>query len=225
MLMDAMRSAVSADRIGHTLIISGSEGSGKKTMALWLTQALMCKNPQYAPCGQCPGCHKVAAGNHADVKVFRPGKGTKTLKVEDVEALQQAMSLRAYEGGRRVFILEEAHTLTIQAQNKLLKTLEEPPGGLTLLLLANHTAPLLPTVISRCRQLRMARVDTQEMERYLVEVRHVEPVRAAHAARAADGWVGQALALAQDEEYWQLRRGALSMLTAMTDHFKLCRAL
>ena len=211
-VLDAMRSAVSAGRIGHALILSGPAGSGKSTLALWLTQALMCQSRTSAPCGQCPGCKKVLSGNHADVKVIAPGKGVKSLKVEDVEQLQQAMTNRAYEGGRRVYVLRSAHLLTPQAQNKLLKTLEEPPDGVTLMLLVEHTAPLLPTVISRCQQIRMQRVPAGEIEAALCQRWNIPPARARHAAQACDGWVGAALEMAQDEEYWTLRQAALEML-------------
>jgi len=213
-LLDTMRSAVSADRIGHALIFSGPEGSGKKTMARWLTQALMCENRAEAPCGHCPGCKKVLSGNHADVKTISPGRGAKSLKVEDVEELQRAMTNRAYEGGRRVYILESAHLLTQQAQNKLLKTLEEPPENVTLMLLVSHTAPLLTTVISRCQQIRMQRIPAGDIERALVERWNIPQDKAVHAARACDGWIGAAVTLAQDEEYWTLRRAALEMLEA-----------
>ncbi len=211
-LLDAMRSAISAGRIGHALILSGPAGSGKYTLALWLTQALMCQSRTEIPCGRCPGCKKVRSGNHADVKIIEPGKGVKSLKVEDVEQLQHAMTNRAYEGGRRVFILRSAHLLTPQAQNKLLKTLEEPPLGVTLMLLADHTAPLLPTVVSRCQQIRMRRVNAGQIESSLRERWNIPEARARHAAQACDGWVGSALGLAQDEEYWTLRQAALEML-------------
>ncbi len=211
-VLDAMRSAILAGRIGHALILSGPAGSGKKTLALWLTQALMCQSRTAVPCSRCPACKKVLSGNHADVAVIAPGKGAKFLKVEDVEQLQQAMANRAYEGGRRVYILQAAHLLTPQAQNKLLKTLEEPPAGVTLMLLADQTAPLLPTVISRCQQIRMQRVSAAQIEAALRQKWHVPEDRARHAAQACGGWVGAALELAQDEEYWTLRQAALDML-------------
>jgi DNA polymerase-3 subunit delta' len=185
-------------------------------MAKWLTQALMCENRAEVPCGHCPGCKKVLSGNHADVKTIAPAKGAKSLKVEDVEELQKAMTNRAYEGGRRVFILESAHLLTQQAQNKLLKTLEEPPENVTLMLLVNHTAPLLPTVISRCQQIRMQRIAAEQIESALMERWNVSGDKASHAARACDGWIGAAVTLAQDEEYWTMRQAALDML-AITD--------
>jgi DNA polymerase-3 subunit delta' len=122
------------------------------------------------------------------------------------------MTNRAYEGGHRVYILESAHLLTAQAQNKLLKTLEEPPENVTLMLLVNHTAPLLPTVISRCQQIRMQRIPAADIERALTERWNIPQAQASHAARACDGWIGAAVTLAQDEEYWTMRRAAMDML-------------
>ena len=216
-LLDAMRSAILADRIGHAIIISGPWGSGKRSLGRMLTQMLMCENHgpvkgEAFPCGHCPGCKKVLSGNHADVKTIAPAKGYKSLRVEEVAFMQQNMMNRAYEGGKRVYLLQDAHLLTAQAQNKLLKTLEEPPQGVVIFLLAEHTAALLPTVISRCRQIRMERVAPSVMEATLVERWDIPRDKARHAASAGDGWVGAALQIAADEEYWKLRQVAWEML-------------
>jgi len=199
--MNAMRSAVLADRIGHTLLLTGPEGSCRDELALWLARLLLCR--EHTACGVCGPCVRALAGNHADLHLYKPEKSAKSLRVEDVEALQEAMALKAREGGRRVYILSPAETLTPQAQNKLLKTLEEPPDGAVLILLAARTAPLLPTVLSRCNLLRMQPQPPQTVEEALIS-RGIAPDLARDAARQSDGWPDRALALAQDEDFSRL---------------------
>ena len=209
--MNAMRSAVLADRIGHTLLLVGPEGACRDELALWLARLLLCR--EHTACGHCGPCVRALAGNHADLHRYQPEKGAKSIRVEDVEALQEAMALKAREGGRRVFILSPAETMTPQAQNKLLKTLEEPPDGAVLLLLAARTAPLLTTVLSRCSLLRMQPQAPAAVEAALVG-EGIDPALARDAARQSDGWTDRALALARDEDFARLLQTGRETLAA-----------
>lgn len=210
-LVEPLKRGLTTGRFAHAQLLVGPEGSGKRTLARMIARALLCSQMPGVGCGQCPACRQVETDNHPDLLWYVP-TGRKSLRVEDVEALQHALSLKAYEGGRRVVVLEDAHTLTPQAQNKLLKTLEEPPQGATLLLLATQTEALLPTILSRCQTLRMQRVPEATLAALLQDRLGLPLERAGHLAAMADGRVGQALRMAQDSAYWTARDEAIANL-------------
>ena len=206
-----MRS-VKAGRIAHAFLLSGPHGTGKRTCANYLTQTILCASPQ-APCGQCPACKKVMAGLHPDVQVL--GEEEKSISVDTIRALRDQLALRPFEADRHITLIPRADRMTAQAQNALLKTLEEPAGGNVFFLLTDQPGAMLPTIVSRCRRLRFSPVSVEACAAVLAE-KGVEPGRARLAAACAQGAVGRALEIAGDEDYLPLRGKALSSLKALS---------
>lgn len=206
-----MRS-VKAGRIAHAFLLSGPHGTGKRTCANYLTQTILCASPQ-APCGQCPACKKVLAGLHPDVHVV--GEEEKSISVDTIRALRDQLALRPFEADRHIALIPRADRMTAQAQNALLKTLEEPAGGNVFFLLTDQPGAMLPTIVSRCRRLRFSPVSVEACAEILAE-KGVEPGRARLAAACAQGAVGRALEIAGDEDYLPLREKALSSLKALS---------
>ena len=206
-----MRS-VKAGRIAHAFLLSGPHGTGKRTCANYLTQTILCASPQ-APCGQCPACKKVMAGLHPDVQVL--GEEEKSISVDTIRALRDQLALRPFEADRHITLIPRADRMTAQAQNALLKTLEEPAGGNVFFLLTDQPGAMLPTIVSRCRRLRFSPVSVEACTAILAE-KGVEPGRARLAAACAQGAVGRALEIAGDEDYLPLREKALSSLKALS---------
>jgi DNA polymerase-3 subunit delta' len=191
----------------------GPRGVGKGLVASWLASRLLCAGPE-PPCGHCLACHKVASGNHPDVMVMDRVEGKASLGIDDVREGISAVQLRPYEGGYRLWILAEAERLTDEAQSALLKTLEEPPPHLVLVLVAGGEDALLPTVTSRCRILRFGPVEPGAIADLLVR-RGVPPERAAVAARISGGSPGTALTLVGAGEMWELREAALAVVAEL----------
>ena len=206
-----MRS-VKAGRIAHAFLLSGPHGTGKRTCANYLTQTILCASPQ-APCGQCPACKKVLAGLHPDVHVV--GEEEKSISVDTIRALRDQLALRPFEADRHIALIPRADRMTAQAQNALLKTLEEPAGGNVFFLLTDQPGAMLPTIVSRCRRLRFSPVSVEACAEILAE-KGVEPGRARLAAACAQGAVGRALEIAGDEDYLPLREKAFSSLKALS---------
>jgi len=190
-----LRRALRADRLAHAYLFVGPGGVGKRLVALALAQAANCLRPlpDADACGACAACRKVAAGAHPDVRLLTPEEGT--LRVEQVRALREEVGRRPYEGRRRFALLDPAEALTEQAQNALLKTLEEPAGATTFILLAQRAGGLLPTVVSRCQRLAFSPVPESLLARHLAG-EGVPADRAVAVAALARGSVGNALALA-----------------------------
>ncbi len=191
----------------------GPRGVGKGLMASWLAARLLCTESP-APCGRCLACHKVTSGNHADVMIMDRVEGKASLGIDDVREGIAAVQLRPYEGRYRLWILAEAGRLTEEAQSALLKTLEEPPPHLVLVLVAGGEDALLPTVTSRCRILRFGPVAPEEIADWLVG-RGVGADRAGVAARISGGSPGAALDLVGSSEIWELREAVLRVVTEL----------
>jgi DNA polymerase III delta' subunit len=184
------------------VLLVGPSGVGKTTLAIDLAAGLLCtQEPVEArPCGSCRGCRLVARGVHPDVHRLGPdgpgrqvvigGPGAKARGVRDLIA---EMALLPVEGGARVAVIEAAHRMNEDAQAALLKTLEEPPAGATIVLCADAEEPLLPTIRSRCARIRLGPVGVRDIEAILTEAGAADPAVAARLARISGGRPGVAL--------------------------------
>ena len=193
----------------QALLLIGPGSVGKTTLALDLAAGLLCHatEPGSRPCGTCRSCRLVDAGEHQDLHRLLPEGPGRQVRIGDpedpepgtVRHLLRELARLPVEGPRRVALVESAHRLNEDAQNALLKTLEEPPAGATLILCADEPERLLPTVRSRTAVLRLGPVGIRALEELLAE-HGVEPPRSARLARLADGRPGLALALADAPE-------------------------
>ena len=220
--------AMVSGSVPHAVLLVGPASSGKTTLALDLAAALLCVDPDAAarPCRQCRGCRLAASGNHPDLHRLAPegpGGQVRIGKATDPEPgtirhLIGELALLPVEGGARVAIVEQAHRINDDAQNALLKMLEEPPAGVTIVLCADEEECLLPTVRSRCVRVRLGPVAGREIERWLGELGAADAPSAARYARLASGSPGLALAYARAPEAARLRgeiaRGLLDLLSA-----------
>src|SRR5436190_12771728 len=196
--------AASRGTLPPSLIFAGPEGIGKYTAAIALAQALNCERGRdmfggdlpdagHDACGACAACRRIARGVHADVLVLAPGESG-SIKVDQVREAIDRSAYRPFEGRRRVVIVDGADALMPEAQNVLLKTLEEPPPASVFVLVTARPDVLLPTVRSRCQRLRFGPLSAQDVAAVLVRDHRFAAGDAQAAAAASDGSVGRALA-------------------------------
>ena len=216
-LLGLLAAAARRGTLPPSVIFDGPEGVGKRTAAVALAQAINC--PQPVPfaeidgadaCGVCASCKRIARGVHADVLLIEPGDSG-TIKVDQVREAIDRAAYRPFEGRRRVVIVDVADAMVAEAQNALLKTLEEPPAGSMFVLVTARPDMLLPTVRSRCQRLRFGRLSPGDVASVLTRVHGYEPGPAHAAASAADGSVGAALEGAS-EEFSDARDAAVQLL-------------
>ncbi len=214
-------SAIANDHIGHAYLITGAERIGKTTLARTFAQALNCEAaPGERPCGQCRACRLIRADRHPDVRLLEPevsGRGKLTIKIEQIRGLQQELNLSPYEARRRVAILKRFDTANVNAANAFLKTLEEPPERVVLLLTANDADSLLPTIASRCRTIGLRPLKAELIEESLMIRWGVKAEEAQMLSRLADGRLGWAVAASADKAILKDRQEQLAHLRESLD--------
>jgi DNA polymerase-3 subunit delta' len=193
-LLDLVAGAVARGSLPPSLIFAGPDGVGKRTAAVALAQLVNCQTPVSGldACGSCASCVRIARLVHADVFVVEPGD-TGAIKVDQVRDVIERTAYRPFEGRRRVVIIDEADAMLSEAQNALLKTLEEPPSTSMFVLVTSRPDELLPTVRSRCQRLRFGRLPAGDIAAVLMRLHEYTPADAHAAASAADGSIGLAL--------------------------------
>jgi DNA polymerase III subunit delta' len=161
-----LQNALTSKRVAHAYLFAGPIGSGRREMAQVFAQALFCEKGGGDACGDCLECRKVLHGNHPDLHVVAPDGAT--VKIEQIRALQRELSYRSVGSGYKVYIIESAETMTVQAANSLLKFLEEPPSPVVAILLTPSAQAVLPTILSRAQLIAFVPGDREVLEDSLV---------------------------------------------------------
>lgn len=198
--------ALIKNEVPHAMLFTGEAGIGKKTTAMNFAMAVHCKTPgpmaggvsfsgtrNVDPCGACRPCRNIASGNHPDVHYVAPSGAY--IRIDSIRSLCETISLRPAEGDVRIALIAEAHLMNAEAGNALLKVLEEPPGKTVFILSAPQAADILPTIVSRCRQIRFNPIPEDRLTEYLVDNAGLLQQDACAIARLAGGSIGTALAL------------------------------
>lgn len=213
-----LRDSLAHGRQGHAYLITGPDQIGKTTLARAFAQALNCTGESDGSCQPgnfCRACTLIANDRHPDVRLVQPevsGRGKLTLKIETIRLLQQDLNLSAYEARFKVAILKRFDAATIGASNAFLKTLEEPPPRVILILTAADADTLLPTISSRCRTLNLRPLPTDLIEQSLTTRWRVDEDTAHLLAHLADGRLGWAVQAAQEPTVLQARAVHLAQL-------------
>src|SRR5688572_8215528 len=191
-----LRQAVIRGRVPQTMLFAGPEGVGKHTVALSLAQAINCpKSAEGIACGKCSACTRIAKGQFSDVVEVDNGD-IASISIKSIrERVLDLVGYRPFEGQRRVFIIDPADALSVQAQDALLKTLEEPPPATVLILISAYPDSLRPTVLSRCRRVRFGVLTEAEVAQVLTSRHGMDAALARARAGLSGGSVAQALAL------------------------------
>lgn len=217
-LLDLIARAAVRGTLPPSLIFAGPEGVGKRMAAVALAQFLNCPNrTEDDSCGTCASCTRIARRVHADVLVIEPGD-TGAIKIDQIRDAVERTGYRPFEGRRRVVVIDDADAVNVEAQNALLKTLEEPPAASAFVLVTSRPDVLLPTVRSRCQRLRFGRLSPADVAAVLMREHEYSETDAHAAASLSDGSIGLALE-GGSEEFVEAREAAAGLLemVAATD--------
>lgn len=211
-LVEHLQNAISSRKISHAYIINGERSSGKEFIANVFAQALQCEAEGVDPCGECHSCKQAASGNHPDIIKVTHEKPN-TIGVEDIRnKINNDIGIKPYSSPYKIYIMNEGEKMTVQAQNALLKTIEEPPAYAVILILTTNLDALLPTVLSRCVVLNMKPVADDLVKKYLMENLKIPEYKADVCVAFARGNVGKAKALAASEEFDNIKNEAVTLL-------------
>ena len=185
-----LRRAIDGQQVAHAYLFTGPANVGKTHLALEFASALNCTGDA-PPCSSCSVCRRTAEGTHPDVTLVEPDGDR--IKIDQVRGLRRQLALSPHEGPWRVCIIAEFQAATVEAANAFLKTLEEPPSRVVIILTATDASLLLPTIVSRCQTLALRAVPMERIECALVEQWKESEDRARLIARLSGGRVGWAI--------------------------------
>lgn len=204
--------AAATGKVSHAYILSGEEGMGKKTLADAFAMILLCEEGGKEPCMQCHACKQVLSGNHPDL-IYVTHEKPASMGVDDIrEQINDTIMVRPYSSQYKIYIVDEAEKMTVQAQNALLKTIEEPPAYAVIMLLTTNPDAFLPTILSRCVQLKLKPLKDSVVKEYLEEKLHVKDIQAEIYSAFARGNLGKAIHLAQSEDFKMMYEEILTLL-------------
>ncbi len=216
-IKEHLQNALETGKVSHAYIINGEKSSGKEFIARIFAMTLQCEQEGTEPCNECRSCKQTLSKNQPDI-IYVSHEKPNTISVDDIRTqINNDVAIKPYSSKYKVYIMNEAEKMTPQAQNAILKTLEEPPAYTVIILLVTNVNTLLPTILSRCVVLNMKPVRDQLVKKYLMEELQVPDYKADVCVAFARGNVGKAKLLAASEEFENVKAEALSLLKYIKD--------
>ena len=204
MVKDHFKKAIANHKISHAYILTGEAGMGRKSIANAFAMTLLCEKGGSEPCMSCHSCKQVMSGNHPDL-IYVTHEKPGSIGVDDVrEQINDTIMIRPYSSYYKIYIVDEAEKMTVQAQNALLKTIEEPPAYAVIILITTNQEAFLPTILSRCVQMKLKPLKDFTIRNYLTQNLHIAEKDADICAAFARGNLGKAIHLASSDEFREL---------------------
>jgi DNA polymerase-3 subunit delta' len=205
-----LKGVMAKGKIPHAYLFAGIPGVGKTTTALALTRAINCHKPMNAEgCGRCRSCRQIMSGNFPDLVSIEPAG--QNIKIEQIRDLNRALSFKPVSGRYRVSLVHQAETMTAEAANSFLKTLEEPPQNNILILHVTEPLALLPTIVSRCQKVLFRPLPVKAIEQWLMDKKNMEKELASVLAKICEGSLGRAVHMC-DSDFLEKRQAYLFRL-------------
>lgn len=220
-LIKNFQSMIFNNKISHAYIIDAPKGSGKKLIGNAFAKAIQCENNKnveieenIGSCDRCVSCKTFNEGNHTDIIYVKSENGRATIGVDDIrEQIGKIVEIKPYKYDYKIFIIDKADTMTVQAQNALLKTIEEPPSYAVFILLSENHNSFLPTVLSRCVLFKLRPLDNEIVENYIKYNTSIPEEYAYLYSTYAQGNIGKAIEMASSDEFMEIRNMIIRFIT------------
>ncbi|WP_312906355.1 DNA polymerase III subunit delta' [Tissierella praeacuta] len=211
--IEALKNSIRNKSISHCYLFEGEKGLGKKNLALAFSKTLLCKEGQAEPCNICNQCIKFDTYNHPDFKLLSPEKGI--IKKEEVEKLIKSMATAPFEGRRKVFVIDDCDMMRSESHNALLKTLEEPPEYVNIILITSSSSKLLPTILSRCQIIKFYPLSIPKIIELLIKDHGVDEAKAKFIAGFTKGSVENCIELAKSKNFFDKREEVIRIIDSL----------
>lgn len=211
--------AYKKDHISHCYLFEGEESLGKKKIAMAFAKILLCKNQGTEPCNRCISCYKFDNFNHPDMHIIEPEDDL--IKKQIIDELVRNMNVAPFESKRRVIIIDDCHKIRVEGQNGLLKTLEEPPPYINIILITSNRNAILPTIVSRCQIIKFHPIEDHYIKKLLIEEYKKTFEEASFIVGFAKGSVGRAINLAKSNDFLDKRDEIIRIIDRITSGDKL----
>lgn len=216
-IKEHLKNSISMDKVAHAYILNGPDKSGKMMLAEAYAAALQCERHESEPCMTCNSCRQALEHNQPDI-IYVLHEKPNTISVDDIRSqLNNDIVIKPYSSRYKIYIIDEAEKMNIQAQNALLKTLEEPPSYAVILLLTTNADQFLPTILSRCIRLDLKAVRDDVIREYLMKTMQIPDYQADICTAFAQGTVGKAIQLASSEDFNDLKASAIQLMKRLWD--------
>ena len=216
-IIEHLKTAIRMEKISHAYILNGESNAGKMMLAEAFATALQCESGKEEPCMNCRSCHQAIEHNQPDI-IYVTHEKPNIISVDDIRhQLNNDIVIKPYSSKYKIYIVDEAEKMNIQAQNALLKTIEEPPAYAVILLLTTNADAFLPTILSRCITLNLKSVNEDLIKDHLMKKYQIPDYQADVCAAFAQGNVGKAIQLASSGEFNELKASALSLVKKIDD--------
>ncbi|RKD26626.1 DNA polymerase III, delta prime subunit [Caminicella sporogenes DSM 14501] len=214
-----LKTAITNNKLAHAYVFDGIDGVGKMLTAKEFAKAINCKNNLNDACEICSSCIKINNNNHPDINIIVPDGNS--IKNRQIEEFQNEILLKPYESEKKIFIIQNAETMTVSAQNRLLKILEEPPEYGIIILITENIYNLLPTIKSRCQIIKFHRIPKKYIENFLENNYNIEKIDSKLLAGFSDGSIGRAVELCISEEFKDRRETTIEVIDEIVRGDKL----
>lgn len=211
-IKEHLQKAIEYHKVSHAYILAGEQGMGRKTIAKAFAMTLLCERSDREPCMECHACKQILSGSHPDV-IWVTHEKPASIGVEDIRTqIRDTIAIKPYSSSYKLYLVDEAEKMTVQAQNALLKTIEEPPSYAVVILITTNQEVFLPTILSRCIQLKLRPLKNHVISEYLTGTLGVLEEKANIYAAFARGNLGKAIQIASSEQFSLLFQQVLTLL-------------
>ncbi len=211
--IEALKNSIKKKNISHCYLFEGEKGLGKRDLALAFSKTLLCREGEEEPCNRCSSCIKFDSGNHPDFKILSPEKGL--IKKSEIEKLINSMATSPFESTRKVFIIDDCDMMRLESQNALLKTLEEPPEYINIILVTSSSSKLLPTILSRCQIIKFYPLDISKIMELLIKDYGINEAQAKFIAGFSKGSVEKSIELATSDSFFDKREELIKIIDSL----------
>lgn len=216
-IIEHFKNAITMDKVSHAYILNGPDLSGKRMLAEAFAMTLQCEKKGTEPCMECHSCKQTIGRNQPDI-IYLQHEKPNTISVDDIRTqINNDIVVKPYSSPYKIYVIDEAEKMNVQAQNALLKTIEEPPKYAIILLLTTNAETFLPTILSRCIRLDLKVVPDEKIKAYLMQKYEIPDYKADVCVAFAQGNVGKAVKLAESDDFNEIKNAAIQLIKRLDD--------